>query len=76
MLRFLTDQNFNGDILRGMLLRQPGLDVVRIQDEPVIDGADDPDILEWADRNNRIVLTHDKNTLPTSHMRGWELAGE
>ncbi|GEM_PF-1916250 len=32
MLRLLADENFNGDILRGLALREPKLDVVRIQD--------------------------------------------
>lgn len=33
MLRLLSDENFNGgDIVRGLLLRQPDLDLVRVQD--------------------------------------------
>jgi hypothetical protein len=28
MLRLLTDENFNGDIVRGLLLRRPDLDMV------------------------------------------------
>lgn len=32
MLRLVTDENFNGDIARGLLLRQPDLDLVRVQD--------------------------------------------
>ena len=31
MLRLLADENFNGDIVRGLLLRQPDLDIVRVQ---------------------------------------------
>lgn len=62
MLRLLADENFNGDIVRGLLLRQPGLDVVRVQDVGFA-GADDPNILAWASDNNRIVLTHDRATM-------------
>ncbi len=62
MLRLLADENFNGDILRGLLLRQPDLDLVRVQDVGLA-GADDPDILAWAAANNRIVLTHDRATM-------------
>lgn len=62
MLRLLTDENFNGDIVRGLLLRQPDLDVVRVQDVGLA-GADDPDVLAWAAENNRIVLTHDRATM-------------
>ena len=62
MLRLLVDENFNGDIVRGLLLRQPDLDIVRVQDVGLT-GADDPDVLAWAAENNRIVLTHDRATM-------------
>lgn len=62
MLRLLADENFNGDIVRGLLLRQPNLDLVRVQDAGLA-GADDPDVLAWAAENNRIVLTHDRATM-------------
>ena len=62
MLRLLTDENFNGDIVRGLLRRQPDLDIVRVQDVGLA-GADDPDVLAWAAENNRIVLTHDRATM-------------
>jgi hypothetical protein len=62
MLRLLADENFNGDIVRGLLLRQPGLDLVRVQDVGLA-GAEDPDVLAWASENNRILLTHDRATM-------------
>lgn len=62
MLRLLADENFNGDIIRGVLLRQPGFDMLRVQDTGLA-GADDPDILAWAAENNRIILTHDRATM-------------
>ncbi len=61
MLRLLADENFNGDIVRGLLLRQSDLDIVRVQDTGLA-GADDPHILTWAAENNRI--THDRATMP------------
>jgi len=63
MLRLLADENFNGDIVRALLLRQADLDIVRVQDVGLA-GVGDPDILAWAAANNRIVLTHDRATLP------------
>jgi predicted nuclease of predicted toxin-antitoxin system len=63
MLRLLADENFNGDIVRALLLRQPDLNIVRVQDVGLV-GAGDPDILAWAAANNRIILTHDRATLP------------
>ena len=63
MLRLLSDENFNGDIVRGLLLRLPILDLCRVQDVG-LEEADDPTILEWAAANNRILLTHDHATMP------------
>jgi predicted nuclease of predicted toxin-antitoxin system len=63
MLRLLADENFNGDIVRALLLRQPDLDIVRVQDIGLA-GVGDPDILAWAATNDRIILTHDRATLP------------
>jgi hypothetical protein len=46
-----------------LLLRQPDLDIVRVQDVGLA-GTTDPDILAWAGVNDRIILTHDRATLP------------
>ena len=62
MLQFLAYENFNGDIVRGLLLREPSLDLIRVQDVGLA-GTDDSEILAWAARNNRIVLTHDRATM-------------
>lgn len=63
MLRLASDENFNGDIVRGLLLRLPELDLLRVQDVG-LGGAIDPVVLAWAAENERIVLTHDRATLP------------
>ena len=31
-MRLLTDENFNGAILRGLVRRLPELDIIRVQD--------------------------------------------
>lgn len=62
-LSFLSDENFNGAIVRGLLLREPNLDLLRVQDVGLRQ-IDDPAILDWAGTNNRIVLTHDRATMP------------
>ena len=62
MLRFLADENFNNDIVRGVRRRNPAVDLVRVQDEG-LSGADDPTILEWAAQAGRVVLTHDVSTM-------------
>lgn len=62
MIRLLADENFNGDILRGLQRRVPAIDVPRVQDL-IIRGADDAAVLEWAAAEGRLVLTHDVSTL-------------
>jgi predicted nuclease of predicted toxin-antitoxin system len=63
MLRLLSDENFNGDIVRGLFLRQQDLNLQRVQDLDLRE-ADDPTILAWAASQDRIVLTHDRATMP------------
>jgi hypothetical protein len=62
-MRFLADENFNGPMLRGLRERIPELDVVRVQDTEIYE-APDPEVLEWAARENRVLLTHDYRTMP------------
>jgi uncharacterized protein DUF5615 len=63
VLKLVSDENFDGDILRGLYRRRPDLDVVRVQDIG-LNGTPDPDILEWAAVEGRILLTHDRDTMP------------
>jgi len=74
MLRLLADENFNGDIVRGLLLRRWYMDLVRVQDVGLAE-ADDGGILAWAAENGRILLTHDRATLPV-HAYDRVVAGE
>lgn len=62
MVRFAAAENFNNNIVRGVLRRLPELDIVRIQDVG-LSGADDPTVLAWAAREGRILLTHDVSTI-------------
>ncbi|MEH2371935.1 DUF5615 family PIN-like protein [Nostoc sp.] len=61
-MRLLTDENFNGSILRGLIRRLPRLDIVRVKDVGLIH-TDDSTILEWAANEERILLTHDIATI-------------
>jgi hypothetical protein len=62
MIRFLTEEDFNNDILRGLLRRVSGLDVVRVQDIG-LRGVDDDAVLSSAAVDGRVLLTHDVSTL-------------
>jgi hypothetical protein len=64
MARFLADENFNNQIVRGVLRQSPDVDIVRVQDVD-LSGVDDPTVLEWAAQEERIVLTHDVATMTT-----------
>jgi Domain of unknown function (DUF5615) len=64
MTRFLADENFNNQIVRGVLRQSPDIDIVRVQDVG-LSGADDPIVLARAAQEGRIVLTHDVATMTT-----------
>jgi len=63
MIRLAADENFNNHIIRGLRLRNPGIDIVRIQDVG-LSATDDPIILEWVVKEKRILVTHDVETIP------------
>jgi hypothetical protein len=62
MLLLVADENFNNNIVRGLLRQKPDLDIVRIQDVG-LRGEDDTVILAWAAKEDRVVLTHDAATM-------------
>lgn len=64
MARFLADENFNNQIVRGVLRQSPEINIVRVQDVN-LSGADDPIVLAWAAQEGRIILTHDVATMIT-----------
>jgi predicted nuclease of predicted toxin-antitoxin system len=63
MLRLLIDENFDQRILRGLKLKLPDVNYVVVQ-ETELEGQRDPLLLEWAAKNQHIVVTHDVNTMP------------
>lgn len=62
MLRLAADENFNNNIVRGLIRRQPELDIVRVQDVGLY-GADDRTVLAWSAQEGRVLLTHDVSTI-------------
>lgn len=73
MLRLATDEDFNNRILRGLLRRRPELNIVRVQDAGLA-GRGDAEVLEWAAREGRVLLTHDVTTMKR-HVDGRVTAG-
>jgi hypothetical protein len=62
MVRFAADENFNGDIIRGLIRRKPNADIVRVQDVG-LSGASDAAVLDWAASESRVLLTQDVSTI-------------
>jgi hypothetical protein len=63
MLRLLIDQNLDHDILRGLIRRIPQLDAVTAF-EIGMSGATDPELFTWAAQAGRVIITHDRKTMP------------
>jgi len=55
---------FHGKIVLGVKRLVPAIDLIRVQDVG-LSGATDFEILEWAAREKRILLTHDLETVPS-----------
>ena len=62
MIRLLADENFNNDILAGLLREQSDLNIVQVQDVG-LRRTPDPIILAWAAQEGRIVVSHDIKTM-------------
>lgn len=68
-LRFLLDENLRGLLWRYIVRHNARgvdpIDVIRVGDAGVFAlGATDPDILDWCETNGRILVSHDKRTIP------------
>jgi hypothetical protein len=63
MLHLLLDENLDRRILRGLKLRISQLDCLTVQ-EINLRGVSDPLILAWAAEQQRVLVTHDVNTIP------------
>ena len=62
MFRLLTDENFNRKILRGLRRRIADLDYLVVQDAG-LSGTKDPLLLELAAIADRVLVSHDVNTM-------------
>ena len=74
MVKFLADQNLNEAIVTALLRRYPGLDMVLARTVGLAE-AEDPEVLRFAAEEGRVVLTHDKKTMPefaAERIRGGE----
>jgi predicted nuclease of predicted toxin-antitoxin system len=62
MLPLVADESLHGHIVRGLRRREPDLDLVLVE-EAGLRGSADSDVLEWAAREGRILVTQDEQTM-------------
>jgi hypothetical protein len=62
--RFQADADFNEEIVSGLLRNHPELDFQTAQ-EAVIRGLPDPEVLARTADDRRILVTHDRRTMPS-----------
>jgi len=63
MVRFLADASLHDAIVTGCLRREPAIDFLSAH-EAALDGVPDPEVLAFATRQNRILVTSDLRTMP------------
>src|SRR6266851_1569699 len=63
MIRFLADASLHDAIVTGCLRREPAIDFLSAN-EARLAGVPDPEVLAFATRQNRILVTSDLRTMP------------
>jgi hypothetical protein len=65
MIRFLADADLNKAIVAGCSRREPTIDFLSAN-EANLRGVPDPEVLALAAEQNRILVTHDLQTMPAA----------
>lgn len=63
-IRFQADADLRQAIVTGVKRRQPNLDI-QSANEAGLEGIKDPEVLAIAARQGRVLITHDRKTMPT-----------
>lgn len=63
MIRYLADADFNHVIVKGCQRKEPALDFLSANGAK-LEGVPDPEVLALAAEHNRILVTHDRQTMP------------
>jgi hypothetical protein len=63
-VRFQADADLNEILVKAMLRREPGIDIQTARAAGLA-GLADADVLALAARSGRLLLTHDRKTMPT-----------
>ncbi len=62
-IRFQGDYDFNGEVIDGLLRREPAIDL-QSGHAANLEGVPDPAVLEKAADEQRILITHNHRTMP------------
>ena len=62
-IKFQADADINEDLVSGVARLVPEIDI-QTANEARLEGVEDSSVLEIAARENRILLTHDRRTMP------------
>jgi predicted nuclease of predicted toxin-antitoxin system len=62
-VRFQADADLNAEIVAGVLRREPSIDF-QTADEANLRRVPDPEVLALAAQEDRILVTHDRRTMP------------
>jgi len=72
-IRFQADNDLTFAIVKAVRRREPAIDFASAQ-QSELGGVSDPEVLEQAARNNRVLVSHDMHTM-ISHFRDRLAAG-
>ena len=73
-IRFLADEDVRADIVQGLRSREPSIDILDVKSAE-LRGTGDPALLELAAKQDRILISHDRNTM-TRHFYDRLAAGQ
>ena len=73
-VRFLADEDLDSDIIEGLRSREPAIDILSAK-KTSLRGTKDPDLLEFAAQQERILISHDRRTM-IRHFRDRLAVGE
>jgi len=62
-IRFQADADLNAEIISGLIRQEPTIDF-QTADEAQLRGLFDEEVLEMAAKEQRILVTHDRRTMP------------
>ena len=70
--RFLADENFNGHIVTGLRHHYPEIDLLAFAETELTEALADPELLNETVKLDRILLSHDKRTMPNHFAKALE----